>query len=225
MMKCTDIQKYLDNYLDDTMSLDEQEAVETHIEQCTSCQQSLDENKAIRQALCSLPVDQASADFEAKIFSAVRSHYGTRGKNSGNKFFAGFATAAAASLALWFTSTVYIPQFDVAEPQVINLAMSQVRNVKLVFDAPDNLADVTLSVQLPENIELEGYAGQKQLVWQTNLNKGQNILALPVTAIGNGQGELVAQLNYGDKTKQFHIVLKTANDGALIYRINNLQSA
>jgi len=101
--------------------------------------------------------------------------------------------------------------------------MNQARTVKLVFEAPMDLAEVTLSVELPENVELEGYAGQRQLVWQTSLNKGQNILALPVIAIGNGQGELVAQLSYGDKTKQFHIVLKTTSDGALIYQINKLK--
>jgi anti-sigma factor RsiW len=225
MMKCTDVQKYLDDYLDDEMSLGEQKAVEAHVKLCSSCQQALEAHKAIHQALRSLPVDEASPDFEAKVFAAVRSHYNTHKKHSGNRFVAGFTTAMAASLALWFASTMYTPQFDVDAPQVVNLAMNQARTVKLVFEAPTDLAEVTLSVQLPENIELEGYAGRRQLVWQTNLSKGQNILALPVIAIGAGQGELVAQLNYGDKTKQFYIVLKTTSDGALIYQINTLKSA
>jgi len=230
MMKCTDIQKYLDDYLDDAMSLGEQKAVESHIEQCATCQQALEEYRNVRQALRSLPVEDASPDFEAKVFAEVRNHYGAHnGKHFGNRFVAGFATAMVASLALWFTSTVYSPQFDdtmpQSGPQVVNLAMNQARTVKLMFDAPTDLAGVTLTVELPENIELEGYTGQKQLVWQTNLNKGQNILALPVIAIGNGQGELVAQLNYGDKTQRFRIVLKTASDGALIYQINTLKTA
>jgi len=230
MMKCTDIQKYLDDYLDDAMSLGEQKAVESHIEECATCQQAVEEYRAVRQALHSLPVEQASSDFEAKVFAEVRSHYGKRdGRHFDKRFVAGFATAMVASMALWFTSTVYSPQFDEqlpqSGPQVINLAVNQARTVKLLFDAPTDLAGVTLTVELPENIELEGYAGQKQLVWQTNLNKGQNILALPVIAIGNGQGELVAQLNYGDKTQRFRIVLKTASDGALIYQINTLKAA
>lgn len=230
MMKCTELEKYLDDYLDDAVSLAEQKAVESHIEYCVSCQQALEARKTIRQALRSLPVDEASPDFEAKVFTAVRSHYGAHSGHSGNRFITGFATAMVASLALWFASTVYTPPADEyvrdeQAPQVINLAMNQVRTVKLMFEAPTDLAEVTLSVELPENIELEGYAGQKQLVWQTNLNKGQNILALPIIAIGNGQGELVAQLSYGDKTKQFHLVLKTADDGALIYQITKLKSA
>jgi len=230
MMKCTDIQKYLDDYLDDAMSLGEQKAVETHVEQCASCQQALEAYRAIRQALRSLPVEDASPDFEARVFADVRRQYGAHsGRHFGSRFTAGFATAMVASLALWFTSTVYSPQVDEQVPQhgaqVINLAMNQARTVKLLFDAPTDLAEVTLTVELPKNIELEGYAGKRQLVWQTNLNKGQNILALPVIATGNVQGELVAQLSYGDKTKRFSIVLKTSSDGALIYQINTLKTA
>ena len=229
MMKCTELQKYLDDYLDETTSSAERKAVETHIEHCVSCQQALEAHKTIRQALRSLPVEEASPDFEAKVFSAVSSHYGTGNGRSGNRFTAGFATAMVASLALWFASTVYTPQLiqqtpDEQAPQMINLAVNQARTVKLMFEAPTDLAEVTLSVELPSNIELEGFAGQKQLIWQTNLNKGQNILALPIIATDDGQGELVARLSYGDKTKQFHIVLKTADDGALIYQTIKLKS-
>jgi anti-sigma-K factor RskA len=230
MMKCTDIQKYLDDYLDDAMSLGEQKAVETHVEQCTACQQALQAQRAVHQALATLPVEEASPDFEARVFAEVRRQHGAHSsRHFGNRFTAGFATAMVASLALWFTSTVYLPQIDEQapqhDPQVINLAMNQARTVKLLFDAPTDLANVTLTVELPENIELEGYAGQKQLVWQTNLNKGQNMLTLPVIAVGDGQGELVAQLNYGDKTQKFRIVLKTASNGALIYQLNTLKTA
>ena len=225
MMKCKDVQTYMDDYLDDVMSLGEQKAVEAHIKHCASCQQEMQNHKTIRQALHSLPVEKASPNFEAKVFAAVRSQNEKHSGQTGNRFVAGFATAMVASLALWFASTVYTPQFDEDAPNTVNLALNQTRTVTLVFDAPSDLAEVTLSVELPDNIELEGYAGHKQLVWQTSLNKGQNILALPVIAIGNGQGELVAQLRYGDKTKQFHIVLKTTSDGALIYQINQLKSA
>jgi len=226
MMKCTNVQKYLDDYLDDAMSLGEQKAVDSHIEQCASCQQALQTTNAIRLALRSLPVEEASADFEDKVFAEVRSHYSRRNsRHSSNRFVAGFATAMVAGLALWFTSTVFTPQLEEQSPQTVMVAMNQTRTVKLMFDAATDLSDVTLKVELPENIELKGYAGQKQLVWQTSLNKGQNILALPVMAIGNGQGELVAQLSYGDKTQRFRILLKTAGDGALIYQINKLKAA
>jgi hypothetical protein len=180
-------------------------------------------------------VAEASDGFEARVYSAVRRNYGTgkhgTGKHGtgrrrlGNRFITGFATAMAASLALWFASTLYTPESEEQVPQTVNLAVNQTRTLKLVFDAPVALSDVTLRVELPENIELEGYSNQKMLVWQTNLSKGSNILALPVIATSKGQGSLMAQLNYGDKTKQFHIVLNTANGGAKNFQIMTFKSA
>ncbi|MCG6937507.1 MAG: zf-HC2 domain-containing protein [Gammaproteobacteria bacterium] len=224
-MKCTDIQEYLDDYIDETASSVEREAVDSHLDYCTSCRQVLAERKAVRQALASLPVVEASPGFETRVFSAVHRQYGAGIRKPGNRFIAGFATAMAVSLALWFASTLYTPQFEEQAPQMINLAINQTRTVKLVFETPTDLADVTLTVELPGNIELEGYGGQKQLVWQTSLTRGQNILALPIIATGNGQGELMAQLNYGAKTKQFHIVLKTTDGGAQNFQIIEFKSA
>jgi hypothetical protein len=114
---------------------------------------------------------------------------------------------------------------DEQVPQTINLAMNQARTVKLVIEASRDLSEVTLSVELPDNIDLEGYSDQKQLVWQTHLNKGQNILALPIIATHKGRGELMAKLSYGDKTKQFHIVLSTADSGAQYLQIITSRSA
>jgi len=212
IMNCIDLQTQFDDYLDSELSLKEREAIELHISDCVSCQQSLQEIKAIHQALSSLPVPDASPDFEARVFAEVRKQYAG---HFGNRFITGFATALAASLALWFASTVFSPQFDGDQPQIINVAMNQTRTVRLMFEAPADLDQVTLSVGLPENIEIEGYTGKRQLVWQTHLKKGENILELPVMAIADGQGEMVAKLTYGDRLKQFRIVLKTANDGAL----------
>ncbi len=225
MMKCTDVQTQLDDYLDGSLSADEQKAIDAHIAHCDVCRQELQAVKALREALHSLPVEEASPDFEEKVFATVRSHYGTGKKPATGRFVAGFATAMAASLALWFASTVYMPGLETGDSPVISLAVNQAQTVKLVFEAPTELADVTLSVQLPENIELEGYSGRRQLAWQTTLSKGQNVLALPVIAIGSGEGELVAQLKYGDKTRRFHLVVKTAGNGALIYQIQQLKSA
>lgn len=223
-MKCTDVQKYLDDYLDGSMSLGEQKAVDAHIEGCAACRHELKEVRDMRQALRSLPVEEASAQFEEKVFAAVRRAHAPR-KPAANRFVAGFATAMAASLALWFASTVYTPTMESEGQGMIQLAVNQAQTVRLVFDAPSDLAEVTLSLQLPENIELEGYSGRRQLVWQTSLSKGQNVLALPVIAIGSGEGELVAQLNYDGKTRLFNIVVKTGQDGALIYRMEKQKSA
>ena len=74
-------------------------------------------------------------------------------------------------------------------------------------------------------MELEGYPGRKQLSWQTSLKKGPNVLALPIRAIEHGEGELMARLNYGEKTKTFRVLLKTTADGVMHYQLQEIKSA
>ena len=110
------------------------------------------------------------------------------------------------------------------EPDVIAVALNDVQTVRLSFDAANDIESVALSIGLPQNIEIQGYPGQKQLAWKTRLEKGQNILALPVMAIDKGQGELVAELSYGDKKQTLRIVLKTLDNKVLNYSVQPLHS-
>jgi anti-sigma factor RsiW len=206
IMNCTDIHSQLDDYLDKTLDLSDAQAFDAHLQSCSECQQLLKESNSLILALQNLPVDEADAGFEERVLKKVHRQF----PNQGNKrFFTGFATAMAASLALWFASTVYIPEMPDTQSPTIQLAVNDAYTVNLKFEAPANLSDVTLSITLPEHVEITGYPGRKAIIWKTTLDKGSNVLALPVMAINNGQGELIAHLQYGDKSKSFRVVLKT----------------
>jgi hypothetical protein len=225
MMNCKDIQKYLDDYLDKDISLNKQKAFDSHLAHCLDCRLTLGEYKVVRRALHLLPVASPSANLEKNIFAEVRRCYPRHQRRLFDyRFITGFATAMVAGFVLWFTSTIYTPKFDVQTTQTVRVAINQMRTVKLIFNAPADLSKVALKLELPENVELQGYAGLKQLAWQTRLNKGQNILELPIIATSNGQGELIAQLNYGNKSRLFRIVLKTTDNDAFIYYINQFKS-
>ncbi len=222
-MNCTDIQTQLDDYLDNDLLINEQQNIELHINNCTACQQSLKDARAIREALNTLPFVEASADFETRVFAEVRKQnaHGNR-----NRFIGGFATAMAASVFLWVASTtIFAPQQSIVSPSVITIAMNEARPVRLLFEAPSDIQQVTLSIELPANVELIGHPGRSQLSWKTSLKKGQNVLALPINAIETGTGELVAQLSYGDKTKIYRLILKTTDNGVMTYQIQPLTSA
>jgi hypothetical protein len=212
MMNCTDIEQILDEYNDGELSAEERLAVESHTQGCESCRESLAEVSAMREALRVLPVVEASPDFEERVFAEVRKQHAPA---SSNRFMTGFATAMVASFALWFASTIFLPSVDEAQLQMIDVASNEASTVRLMFESAEDIESVTLSLVLPDNVQIKGYEGRRKLTWQTSLTKGENILALPIIAIGNGQGELVAILNYGDKSKQLRILLRTNNDGAL----------
>jgi len=220
-MNCTDIDTHLDDFVDGHLNDDQLAEFEQHIASCKSCAERAHAMKNMLVDLQQLPVEEASPDFERRVFAEVRRQH----HRQSNRFVAGFATAMAASLAIWFASTVYLPEAPTEQQQVIAVAMNESQTVRLMFEAPADISQVNLSIGLPDNMELNGYPGRRQLSWQTSLKKGQNILALPIMAVDKGQGELVAQLSYGDKIKTIRVVLKTTNDGVMYYQPQAIKSA
>ena len=213
-MKCNDINNRLDEYLDNALNEQEQWAFEQHIANCTACADQVQQTVSLLDGLKQLPVEAPYEDFHHRVFAEVRRHYVEKPANHPRfNFAAGFATAAIAGLAIWLVSSLYLPETAVPQPQMISIAMNQTQTVSLVFDAPSDLQQVELSIDLPHNMELEGYPGHRGLSWQTSLHKGQNVLALPLLAIQPGQGHLLAQLSYGDKVKTFSVALKTTLNG------------
>jgi hypothetical protein len=211
-MKCEDINRYIDDFLDQNLMPEDLKIFKGHLSGCKVCADKLEMASNLLAGLRQLPVEPPAAEFRVRVFSQLRQQY-PQPRESGYRFAAGFASAMVASLAIWFVSTLYVPDAIVDQPPMISVAMDEMQTVRLLFDSQKDFQQVTLSIDLPRNIELDGYPGQKNLSWQTQLQKGQNILALPVVATAYGQGELLAQLNYGDKVKTFRIVLKTNADG------------
>lgn len=215
-MNCTDINKHIDDWLSERLPASERAAFAQHVSVCANCAVRLDNASAISAGLRKLSVPPPSPDFEKRVFAEVRRQHKETHRY---KFAAGFATAATASLAIWFASSVLMPETLIDTPQMISVAMHETQTVRLVFDSQNNIEQVQLSVDLPDNMELDGYPGRRQLAWQTSLKKGENVLALPIMAIDQGQGELVAQLSYGEKVKTFRVVLKTSIDGVMHYQL------
>ncbi len=223
-MNCTDIQNQLDSYLDNDLTANEHRLIDFHINNCSSCKQHLKEAMAVREALKSLPVIGALANFENRVFAEVRKQHTQ--KTGGGRFISGFATAIAASVFFWVVSTLFFAQQPLlSEQNIITVAINESRSVRLMFDAPSDIQQVTLSLELPENIELEGYPGKPQLSWNTSLKKGQNVLSLPINAIQAGKGELIAQLRYGGKTKIYRLIIKTTDNGVMSYQLQPVTSA
>ncbi len=222
-MKCEDIK--IDDYLDRRLMISEQLAVEQHIAKCSACASKLESAESLLLALRDLPLPAPSNNFEQRVFAEVRRQYKKQPRQQHRfNFASGFATAAVASLAIWFVSSIYIPEIQTIEqPASVSITMNQPQTVRLMFDSEKEIQLVKLSIDLPDNMELDGYPGRNSLSWQTSLHKGQNVLALPVMAVKSGEGELLARLSYGDKLKTFRLVLKTNMDGVQRYQLNEIK--
>ncbi|VAW67582.1 hypothetical protein MNBD_GAMMA09-2286 [hydrothermal vent metagenome] len=222
-MNCTEVQTELDDYIDNDLLQRESQAVHMHINNCSACKKRLDEATEVREALKTLPLAEASDGFENRLFAEVRSQSSARNRS---RFINGFSTAVAASLFLWVMNvTFFSPQVRTEEPAAITFVTNDVRSVRLLFDAPEDIQQVTLNIKLPANFEINGYPGRSQLNWKTRLKKGENVLTLPINALQKGEGELIAQVSYGDKQKIYKIRLKTTDNGVMTYQIKPLTSA
>ena len=212
-MKCAEINIHIDGFLDKQLNSEGLLAFDEHVTHCTECANKLKTAKSLASGLRNQPLPPHTAKFKQRAFAEVRRQYKSdRQRNHAYSFATGFATAAVASLAIWFSYSLYVPDGDIDQPQMIAVAMNQAQTVSLIFDSHTDIQQANLSINLPDNMALDGYPGRRELSWQTSLKKGQNILALPIMAIGYGQGELLAQLSYDDTVTILRVVLKTIAD-------------
>lgn len=208
-MDCKQLQQCLDDMLDGALPNGEQRLAEQHLAGCGDCRQQLAQIQTLRHALRGLPVPPPSADFTQRVLQATY-----RPRRRQQALLGGLITAMAASLVIWVSVTVMQPTRSPTGINDIVMAVSETREVKLVFNAPEHFPKVTLRLELSGNIELTGYAGQRDLEWQTALKKGSNTLVLPITATGYGPARVIARLKHQGKIRTFQIPVKVNNSGA-----------
>ena len=145
-------------------------------------------------------------------------------KIKGTNFYSSRVMKAAAGimvlvcLGIVFNSVWNLGQQET--PQA-HLTMNKESEVKLVFSSQQDLENVTLTLKTPEGVDIPGYENQRKIAWQTDLKQGRNVLELPVIARDKNGGPLTASIDYGDKSKEFNLLLKVgqetedANTGSL----------
>ena len=185
--------------------------LDLHVSQCEKCEARVREEINIRSVLSALPVKPMNANFRNRVMDSIKEKQ-TQKKQYG--YFAGFSAAVAASVLIWVTA-VYIssPGNNATAIQSVVLVLNEVKHVKLAFNAPVDFDEVTLTIDLPKHVELEGFVGESQISWQTSLNSGKNILELPLIVKDIIQGEIVATIRHSEKSKVFKIPLSTLVQG------------
>ena len=135
-------------------------------------------------------------------------HEGSRRQR--NRWLAtGFGGAVAAALAVWLVAGMLLggpdlSDMDAAIPGVA-IALEEPRTVNLVFASATALDTATLTVTLPEGIELNGFPGQREITWETRLQEGRNLLPLTLVAVSGTGGELLARLEHENRDRTFRL--------------------
>jgi hypothetical protein len=233
-MNCTEFTDTIENALDGFDPV-LQAQFDAHRASCEACRATyashLATETAIVSALREMPVPAASAGFADRVLHTAVTH--NVGHHHRHGFMVGFGSAATVALALWVVIGLFpgaVPPTDdsfaangrdtvasvatsTAEPKShkpeLSIALNQQQDIKLAFYSGEALKGAKITIRLPENVALVGYPGRRQLSWTTDLNKGDNLLRLPVIATQIARGDLVADIQYQDQLKTLTVGLES----------------
>ncbi len=175
-------------------------------------QENLDEERQLLDLLKDYPMQEATAGFYDQALIRAASE-GTR-RQRNRWVMTGFGSAIAAGIVLAFVSGAFFnaPNFDAPHvPQIdssipgVTMTLAEPQTVNLIFSSAEALDAATLTVSLPEGVELAGFPGQREISWETSLSAGKNLLPLKLIALTPTGGEILARLQHNDRNRTFRL--------------------
>jgi hypothetical protein len=111
------------------------------------------------------------------------------------------AAVAAMATILIMPPQAFIPSDD------ITLALNESRNIEVLIDSERALDDATVRVAASGSVELDGFEDRHEVRWQTSLERGRNVLSLPVVARSAGAAQLVAVIEHDGRSRRVAVRL------------------
>jgi len=184
-----------------------------HAGECADCQAALRAVEAMRTLRDEPTPIIADGAIERAVDRALATSPAQRYRSG---FWTGLAsgaalaaTIAAVAVGIWLWNSGGAP---VAVPEV-RAALNRPSNVTVSLESPERLANAEVRVELRGGVELDGYAGQRELRWSTDLDRGVNQLTLPVVAIDAGGGQVLVEVTHGQKRRTFLLDVRTVAAG------------
>jgi len=158
------------------------------------------------------PMANASAGFYDQALARA-THEGTR-RQRNRWMMTGFGSAIAAGLVLWLIGGFFLttPNLPVPDATIPGIAMTleEPRTINLMFASETAMASATLTVTLPDGIELAGFPGQREIAWETSLVAGKNYLPLELIALTPIGGEVLARIEHENRDRTFRLRIEVS---------------
>ena len=120
--------------------------------------------------------------------------------------WAGAALGAAATAAVTFMLLRPVDSTVGPQPRLA-LTLHETRNVDVLIDSERELKGATIRIAATGSIALDGFDDEQHVDWQADLERGSNLLSLPVVARTEGKGRLVAVIEHHGRTQRVAIDL------------------
>jgi hypothetical protein len=211
MMKAEHVANLLDDYLDASLAPAEVHEVESHLDRCPQCRVELRELQSLRRLLARIPAPSPGPGvLERMLTTAVRDPAPPVRLWHRPVWYGAGLAAAAVLLTVGFVLGMQIVARKGSDPQVILVAQPvqlgpTVRRVGLMFRASSALKDTSISVWLPDDVQIAGRPNVRELSWHTDLKSGANLLELPLLATGTHSGTLVVRLSQGSLVRTLEV--------------------
>ena len=205
-MNCKTLTQKMHDYLDCILPEPEAHEIQLHISKCEVCRKMIRKEESLRSMLQDLPAPALRPGFAQRALYKARKQQKRQQQQR-----LGIGGAIAAGFVLFFVANLFlpIPESTINNVPEITLAMNQVRDIKLVFNSKESIDNAVFIVQLPNNLELNGFPDQHTISWKSKLQRGKNLLVLPVVAHGPVENDLIATIEHATKKKTFHLSIET----------------
>ncbi len=201
-MKCDECSALLGDSLVWTDAEKRGPAIE-HLAVCADCRDALTALDALH-AVREIPVPQPASDTVSRIVHAAMAEERARPIGVAG-FWTGLAAGATAAGIIAVLSLALFAPGDAPEaliPQV-TMALNQPGRVSIGIETDKALQGAEIHVSLRGAIDLQGFEGQRDIRWATDLERGMNELTLPVVTLSRGGGQLIVEVYHGDRYKTF----------------------
>ena len=211
-MNCEKALEYRDDYIDGYLSQEEKVTVRKHLNACHHCHEAYKRDEELLQALRDLPLPAPSLGFVDRAIRQAK----TPVRGNIYRRLAPFLSAAiAACLIVWITSGPQLSgdhRIKTAQVPEVLIKINEQKIVNVVVNAPRDLHNAQVTIQLPQQVEMVGFPGSNEIEWKTDLRKGKNLLSLPLVAKSLGNVELVTRINHENKSKLLKLEMKIHDD-------------
>jgi hypothetical protein len=170
------------------------------------------EDQEVLALLKDYPMANASAGFYDQALARA-THEGSR-RQRNRWVVTGFGSAIAAGMVLWLIGGFFLttPNLPVPDASIPGIAMTleEPRTINLMFASESAMASATLTITLPDGIELAGFPGQREIAWETSLVEGKNYLPLELIALTPVGGEVLARIEHDNRDRTFRLLIEVS---------------
>jgi len=163
-----------------------------------------------------MPVPEPRSDFEARVMAHATGRSAApagAGRKAARRVTATWWSAIGGALAaslVW--ATLWFLQGGTPQQTRVVLHLNESREVPLVIDSERELEDATIRLYVSGSIALAGYEEQREIEWSTTLNRGANLLSLPVVAREPGEGLVVAEIEHEGRKRRVTVAMHVSSN-------------